>query len=386
MWPLLVLAFGAFVAQTSEYLPISLLPQMSRSFHVSEAAIGGLVTGYAWIAALTAVPLTMLTDRIERKSLFAMLLFIISAANLIAAISPSFYMLAVVRVMMALTHGIFWSILASFGIQAAPAMRPSRATAWVFSGISLAGVAGVPLANAIGQLAGWRASFGVFAAMGGIALLCAVRLLPSLPGNSQEHSVRGLPHRNVPLYGVALVTMLLVAAHFISYTYIVPVLERVAGVPTSKVATMLLLFGAAGIVGTAFAGWFGIRSSTMALLAAAGVVFSQACLLFETSTPAFTAIAMFSWGSSVSLLIIGLQSWVIELAPGEADAASSLYVGAFNLGIGGGAFLGSLALRTSGPKSVLWAGTVCGSVALLSFSLPLLTSKKACFLTNRDSV
>jgi MFS transporter, DHA1 family, L-arabinose/isopropyl-beta-D-thiogalactopyranoside export protein len=53
---LLVLMFGAFFAQTTEYLPVGLLPQISHSLGVSDASVGVLVAGYAWIAALTAVP------------------------------------------------------------------------------------------------------------------------------------------------------------------------------------------------------------------------------------------------------------------------------------------------------------------------------------------
>jgi MFS transporter, DHA1 family, L-arabinose/isopropyl-beta-D-thiogalactopyranoside export protein len=79
-------------------------------------------------------------------------------------------LLASMRVMTALTHGVFWSILASFAIRAAPEVATGRALAWAFGGISLAIVAGIPAATAIGEWAGWRMAFGVFAAVGFIVI------------------------------------------------------------------------------------------------------------------------------------------------------------------------------------------------------------------------
>jgi DHA1 family L-arabinose/isopropyl-beta-D-thiogalactopyranoside export protein-like MFS transporter len=62
-------------------------------------------------------------------------------------------------------------------------------------------------------------------------------------------------------------------------------------------------------------------------------------------------------------LIIGLQGWVLELAPEQPDAGSPLYVAAFNLGIGVGAMVGGLALGAAGERAVLWVGIVLGMIA-----------------------
>jgi predicted MFS family arabinose efflux permease len=79
---LLIVMLGAFVAQTTEYLPIGLLPQIGYSLGVSGAHVGILVTGYAWLAALTAVPFTLATNRLDRRTLFLALLAVIAMANL----------------------------------------------------------------------------------------------------------------------------------------------------------------------------------------------------------------------------------------------------------------------------------------------------------------
>ncbi|MTJ82854.1 MAG: MFS transporter [Telmatospirillum sp.] len=86
---LAIVMLGAFVAQTTEYLPIGLLGDMARNLNVSEAAIGALVTGYAWIAAVTAIPFTLLSNHLDRRLLFLALIAIITASNLLAAVSPN---------------------------------------------------------------------------------------------------------------------------------------------------------------------------------------------------------------------------------------------------------------------------------------------------------
>ncbi|CAB3805435.1 MFS transporter [Pararobbsia alpina] len=340
---LLVVMFGAFVAQTTEYLPIGLLPQIGHSLGVSDGSVGVLVTGYAWLAALTAIPFTLATNRLDRRTLFLGLLAVIAVANLFATVSPSYAMLAGVRIVTALTHGVFWSILAAFATRLVPEMPANRALAWAFGGISLAVVAGVPLATAIGQWAGWRAAFGFFAVLAAIMLLAGMLLLPSVPGQGHEADL-GFPHGNVPLYGAALATALIVAAHFCSYTYVVPLLTAVAGVPDPRLSLLLFVFGLAGTAGTIIAGWAGQRPSATALVAAIGIVVSLALMMLAGRRPSAAWLEMALWGGSISALTVGLQGWILKFAPERADAASALYVAAFNIGIGSGAMIGGLSL------------------------------------------
>jgi MFS transporter, DHA1 family, L-arabinose/isopropyl-beta-D-thiogalactopyranoside export protein len=374
---LLVVMFGAFVAQTTEYLPIGLLPQIGHSLGVSDGSVGVLVTGYAWFAALTAVPFTLATNRLDRRTLFLGLLAVIAVANLFAAVSSGYAMLAGVRIVTALTHGVFWSILATFATRLAPEMPASRALAWAFGGISLAVVAGVPLATAIGQLAGWRAAFGFFAVLAAIMLLTGMHLLPSVSGHGHEDGDRGFPHGNAPLFGAALVTAFIIAAHFCSYTYVVPLLTTVVGVPAPRLPLLLLVFGLAGTAGTIIAGWVGRQPSAMALVAAIGIVVSQILMMLVGLRPSVAWLEMALWGGSISSLIVGLQGWVLKLAPDRADAASALYVAAFNIGIGSGAMLGGLSLDVAGYKAVLAVGGAIGAIACVSFSLPQFFARRA---------
>jgi DHA1 family L-arabinose/isopropyl-beta-D-thiogalactopyranoside export protein-like MFS transporter len=363
-----LLTLGAFVAQTAEYLPIGLLPGISRDLCVSESAVGALVTGYAWVAALTAVPLTQVTSRLDRRWLFLGLLGVVTLANVLAAIAPNYTALAVMRVITALMHGVFWSILATFATRVAPRMPTGRALACAFGGISLAIVAGVPSANAIGQWAGWRMVFGTFAALGLAIIIAGVRWLPAVVAGPR--SVAGaFPRGNTCLYRAVSVTTLIVAAHFCGYTYIVPLLDRVAHASKPDIPLLLLLFGSAGAAGTAIAGWLGERPIILALLAAIGIVTSQALMALGGENPSLAWLEMTAWGASISVLIIGLQGWVLELVPEQPDAGSALYVAAFNFGIGGGAMVGGLVLEAGNERAVLWTGITLGAIACTALAM-----------------
>jgi DHA1 family L-arabinose/isopropyl-beta-D-thiogalactopyranoside export protein-like MFS transporter len=371
MWRLLIVMLGAFVAQTSEYLPIGLLPEISLDLGVSESAVGALVTGYAWLAALTAVPLTLATNRLDRRWLFLGLLGVMTLANVLAALSPNYTVLAMMRIITALTHGVFWSILAAFATRLAPQMPTRRALAWAFGGISLAIVAGVPAATTIGQWAGWRAAFSTFAIIGLIIIVAGRLCFPAVKDKKQSIG-RGFQRNNVPLYRAAIITMLIVAAHFCAYTYIVPLLDHVAGVQMADIPVLLLVFGCAGAVGTVIAGWVGRRPAILALTAAVGIVVSQVLMALGVSPLSFVGLKMILWGASISALIIGLQGWVLELVPEQPDAASAFYVTAFNFGIGAGAMVGGVILRVEGERIVLWTGTSLGVMAAMVLALSTL--------------
>lgn len=375
MRALLALMLGALVALTTEYLPIGLLPQIAASLGVSETRAGALVTGYAWIAALSAIPLTLATRRISRRGLFLGLLGINAAANALATFSSTYWMLAALRILTALTHGVFWSMIAAYAVRLAPAMPASRATAWALGGISLALVVGVPTATAIGHWASWRLAFGAYAVLGGLAIVLGLVCLP--PARERDGApVRGLPRSDARLYMAGLVTMLIVATHFVGYTYIVPVLTDVVHLPETRHALALMSFGMAGVAGTWLAGWLRVQPMSLSLMAAIGVVISQGGMLLSGSAEAFAWLEMACWGASIALLIVGLQSWVIEIAPEQADAASSLYVAAFNLGIGSGALIGGIALSVGGTGSILKASLMLGALALLTFAVPWRLQKR----------
>src|SRR6478672_4720419 len=153
---LLALACASFAYVTSETLPIGLLPQIADGLAVTEGRAGLLLTVYAFIAGATAIPFTAWTTHLPRQRLVLAVLAVFAVSQFAAALAPNYWWLVAARMVCALGHGLFWSIVAPVAARLAPAGHQGRATAIVFVGTSLALVGGLPLTTLLGELTSWR--------------------------------------------------------------------------------------------------------------------------------------------------------------------------------------------------------------------------------------
>ena len=345
---LVVLGTACFVYVTGETIPVGLLPQISDGLAVSEADVGLLLTSYAVVAALTTIPLTALTMRIPRHLLIAATVAIFAISQLIAAFAATLLILTLSRLICAVAHGVFWSTIAPVAARLVPPDRAGRATALVFLGNSLAIVLGVPLGTALGQWQGWRVALAVLAASGAacvVALLVVLPKLPALPQDLAIHagarlkaSVRII--RNGPVAAVCLITVVLVIGHFAAYTYIAPLVRHDGGLEGLGLSALLLGYGAAGLVGNAIVGRFVDRRPGPLLITLTGLMALALTVLVPVLGAVPTVLAALVWGGTFTAIPVVLQSAILRVAPQARDAASAVYVVAFQVGIGGGALLG----------------------------------------------
>ena len=123
------LAFAAFVFNTSEFLPVGLLPDMAASLNESVSFMGLVITGYAWVVSIMSLPLALLTARFERKKLLLFLLGLFAICHFAVLWVDSFWSLYATRIGVALAHSIFWSIMNPLAARMAPA-RPAWLPLW----------------------------------------------------------------------------------------------------------------------------------------------------------------------------------------------------------------------------------------------------------------
>jgi predicted MFS family arabinose efflux permease len=363
---LAVLAVSAFVYVTAETLPVGLLPEISHGLSVSEAQVGLLLTSYAAVAAATTIPLTAITMRIPRHRLIAATVAIFAISQLAAALAPNFAVLTIARLLCALAHGVFWSTIAPAAARLVPAGQAGRATALVFLGNSTALVLGVPLGTAIGQVFGWRIAVGAFALAGTFSLAALLFVLPDLPALPQDIATPARARirsalvmiRSRAITPVCAVTTVLVVGHFAAYTYIAPLVRRSGDLEGFGLSALLLGYGVAGLVGNLLVARVVDRRPGPVLAGLVIAIVAALSLLALTPGPVLTVIAVLAWGAAFMAVPICLQTAILRVTPDTQDAASAVYVVAFQIGIGGGALLGERLIRAGqlGTLPILGAG------------------------------
>lgn len=374
---LLAIALGVFTVTATEMVPIGLLPDIAADLRRSEGAIGLSVSLYGVIAGLLAPFLTAAFRRLDRRSLLLLILVTFTLGNILTAVSFSYAVLLVSRLLTGVVHGVMWSVVASIAVRLVRPERGVQATAIVFSGISLALVLGVPLGTFIGHLWGWRIAFATLAVLSALTVALLVALMPRLPPDGGV-DLRELPRLlRIPNLRIAVVlTSVVVIGNYAAYTYVTPFLIGHAGIDAGWVSALLLCYGVAGLVGN-FAGAHVVargRPLGRVLAWSIMVLCGALILLFPLGTWVIgVAVSLAVWGAAYSALPVILQTLVLRSAPGQGEAATSVYVLAFNVSIALGALSGGIGIDNGGASMPVVVGV---SFCVLALAATLTASPR----------
>lgn len=378
-WRVVVMAISAFIFNTTEFVPIALLTDIGASFAMPVGSVGHMITVYAWLVAVLSLPGMLLTARFERKRLLMWLFALFIAGHVISVLASSFAMLLVGRATIALAHAVFWSITASLVVRVAPRGWQTKALGLLSMGSALATVLGLPLGRLIGQWLGWRATFGTIGVAALIAMGLVAWLLPQVPSRNVG-SVASLPQiaRNVPLLVVYALTVLAVTAHFTAYSYVEPFILQINHLSENFATVVLLLFGVAGLLASAVFGQvYDKRPTGFVLVSLLGLLVSLLVVAWIGASQVGWMVLALVWGGCMTAIGLALQLQVLKLAPNATDVAMSIFSGIYNIGIGGGALVGSLVIAAWGLGMVGNVGALILLLALAVFGWSVWYGRRA---------
>ena len=366
--PIIGLAFAAFVFNTSEFLPVGLLPNIAEHLNETVSFTGLVITGYAWVVAVMSLPLTIITAKLERRKLLLALIAVFALAHFAVIVADTFERLFAARVAVALTHSIFWSIMTPLAARMAPRGKRAVGLAAVMGGTLVATVRGVPSGTQLGHMFGWQEAFFIIGIAAALVFALIWLVLPECV-STHAGSLKSLPvilkrPALIQLYCLTAVTVL---GQYTAYSYISPILQSVGGFADGDVVTTLFVFGIAGIIGTVLSSKLVDRYPSGALVAP--LIAISACLFLIIPTCHHFGVLMgvvVIWGAAMTAVCMAFQTMLLNAAPDAADIAASLYSGIFNIGIGGGAFLGSRILSASGYEPIVWTGASIVALSALS--------------------
>jgi DHA1 family inner membrane transport protein len=368
---LYALAVGAFGIGTTEFVIMGLLQQVSADLGVNIASAGLLISGYAIGVFAGAPAITLATRRLPRKAVLLGLMAVFTLGNLACALATSYAALMAARVLTSLAHGSFFGVGAVVATSLVPEQRKASAIATMFNGLALATLVGVPACAWLGLHFGWHAAFRAVTAIGVLAMLALAVLVPPTRGEAAPAELRAIA--SVPVLLGLATTVFGFAGVFVVYTYIEPLLTRVAGFGDAMVSPVLLVFGVGMAIGNPLGGRLADRRlssallGTLAALAAVLVVFgfAQHARWSVVLCTGLLGLAMFA-------TVAPLQLWILRQAGAAPSLASSLNIGAFNLANALGAWLGSAAIaRGAGLTALPWLAALVTAVgiALAAYAL-----------------
>ncbi|MFC8712004.1 MULTISPECIES: MFS transporter [unclassified Streptomyces] len=368
---LLALAVGAFGIGTTEFVMMGLLPDVADDLGISIPTAGHLVSAYALGVVIGAPLLAALTSRMSRRRVLIGLMALFVVGNALSALAPGHGWLLAARFLSGLPHGAFFGVGAVVATGMVPPERKARSVSLMFLGLTVANVAGVPVATLMGQHLGWRATFLGVGAIGVAAIAALALLIPRDPAHAAPAAgLRGelAALRSLPVWLALLTTVAGFGALFAAYSYITPMLTGTAGYAESSVTLLLALFGVGATAGNLLGGRLAdhsMRGTLFGGLASLAVVLLLFPVLMRAGWSAALAVTLL--GTAAFVTGSPLQLMVMEKAAAAPSLASSANQAAFNLANAGGAWIGGLALAAGfGATSPALAG---GALAVLGLAV-----------------
>ncbi|RKS84427.1 DHA1 family L-arabinose/isopropyl-beta-D-thiogalactopyranoside export protein-like MFS transporter [Orbus hercynius] len=362
------LGFAAFIFNTTEFVPIALLSDISHSFDMNKQDSGIMVTVYAWVVAALSLPLILLLGNTERKRLLTIVFILFIIGHIICYFAISFNWLLFGRIIVASAHAIFWSITSALAIRVAPYGKKSQALAIIATGTSLATILGIPIGRIIGEWLGWRSTFLMIGVMALLVLLILIKVLPKLP-SINTGSAKNLPiiMKRPALVGIFIIAAIAVSGSFTAYTFIEQFSIDLVGMTANELTVLLLFFGISGIAGSVIFGKINTKHP-LSLLPVSIALLTVALLVLYTSItslPLFFTVCFF-WGIAFTCMMLTQQIKVLDLASDATDIAMAIYSGIVNVGIGAGALIGHQVINYT---QIEWIGYFGGAIVFMALCI-----------------
>lgn len=373
----LALAVGGFGIGTGEFAIMGLLPDVSADLHVSAPAVGHLISAYAMGVVIGAPLIAVLAARVSRSALLFGLMIWFVIGNVASALAPGYYSLMAFRFLTGMPHGAYFGVAALVAAAMVSPQRRGQAIGRVMLGLTLAALAGSPLATGLGQWLGWRAAFAWVGVIGVVTLFMLRKYVPHQDGETASSPMRELGAlRRGQVWFTLGIGAIGFGGMFAVFSYIAPTLTEVTGMLAVHVPLALALMGAGMVVGNMAGGWLADR----ALVPAIGGVLVWSMLVLGI----FPWMALHVWTAMINVFLVGtilalgpiLQIRLMDVAAHAQTLAASLNHSAFNLANALGAWLGGAAITAGfGWTSTGYVGVALALAGFVLFALSVLHSR-----------
>lgn len=370
-----LLGLTIFSLVTAEFMVAGMMPALAEAFSASLAQVGNLIAFYALGMALGGPPVTLLcvSRGISNKRALVALLLVYVAAGALAAVAPSYWVLAVARVIMGVASAVCIGLCMTICAELVPLAVRGKAISIVLAGLMLSPVAGVPLTTWVEHAYGWRASSWLVVVLASICtVLAAIRLPDNSAAGAPLLSKQWAALHNRELWGAYVTSGLIIGATFAAFSYCTPILIQVVGIEPGHVAPLLALYGVANLLGNMIVGRLADRYTLATLGWGLGVM--------VVALSGFALAGGHLWLSLGCFLALGLTGVALNPAmvarvmkaaePGAL--VNALHTSVITSGLALGSWAGGAAIDSGyGLTAPLWVGAGLALLGVLSLVRPL---------------
>ena len=361
------LMVGNLITGLAVLAPAGMLNELAEGLGISVPQAGWLVTSGAIVLSIGSPVVAWATSTVDRRALLCGTLALLAAGHLASAFAPNYATLLVLRLVMLGVAAVFTPQAASTIALMASEKDRAGSIAFVFLGWSLAVAGGLPLVTLVADHFGWRSAYGMLA--GGAALACALTALTiptRLRGAALSlRSWSAIAHNHSVLLLLTL-TAVFIAGQFMIFSYLGPLLSRLAGAGPQTIAGAFGLLGVLGLIGNV------IATRVVGRLGAFNTsVLCALSMLIGAMVWAFGAGAAVLMGLGLAFLGLGSfalnsmqQARLVAAAPTLASGTVALNTSSLYVGQAVGSWLSGALIAHDLPTAVGYAATAFMLTAL----------------------
>ncbi|RXJ87886.1 MFS transporter [Arcobacter sp. CECT 8985] len=341
------LALGGLGIGTTEFVIMGLLPDVANDIGVSIPVAGHLISAYAFGVVVGAPILVALSAKFPPKNVLMAFMLLFTIFNFLSTIAPDYNTLMMARFLSGLPHGAFFGVGTVVAAKLAKEGKSAQAIASMFTGLTIANLAMVPIVTYIGHHLHWRYAFGIVSIIG---CLTIIFLYKNLPKQKVLRTVTFKEEidffKTIKAWHILSIVAIGFGGLFAWFSYIAPLLINVANFDEGNVPYLMIIAGAGMVVGNIMGGSLADKMNPIkvCIFLLICMVISLILVFFFSSSQIVTVILTFICGALAMSIGAPINMVMIHHAKHSAMLGAAFLQAAFNVANSLGAFFGGLPL------------------------------------------
>ncbi len=367
------LSIAYFVQATGALSVAGSLPAISTAWQLTDAQSARLLSIFGLTFALAAPLVQVLFGHLRRRQLVLTGIGLFGLGAFAFALSPTYSALVTSRLIMGIGAGFIGPVLVALGSELVHEQQRGRAIGMVLLGVSMASLAGIPLAAWVASLWGAKA---LFALVGVVSLLSGLNILLTVPDESAGTRIRLSEMVGVLSEGKYLTAFLVVffitSGVYSFYSFIAPLIRDTYAGGTYALSAALAVLGVAGVLGNLWVTRASTRftSEKLLLTGMTLLIVDTALIALLPKALGVLLIALVFWAFATDLLWPSQQRRIVELSSVRHRGIALALTSAFMFGgIGFGSAVASWIYPIAGFYGLVGMSVVFIVLALVSLQL-----------------